>query len=269
MSSQPQGHLSRRAFLAASAAAAGSAAAIASGQPVGATRPVSPAPEQTSDQLSDKTDRARGPRMKVAELLPPSPGPLWRLVKQCGVDHVVGTLGANARSADGNDHGEPPWSRPALERAKQLYDEGGFKLDVIEWRPPLTRTKLGLPGRDEEIETVCELVRNMGAVDSRLVLRVDGAGRAAHVIHVAGPQRGAGDRLRPRPNEGSTAERVRRGEGRTVVGQSGVLPEASASRGREGRGETGHAPGRPATVAYPRRRPNHAERRELPVASWT
>ena len=63
MSSQPQGHLSRRVFLAASAVAAGSAATIAGGQPVGAyAGPVSPAPEQTSDQPSAKVmSRERSP----------------------------------------------------------------------------------------------------------------------------------------------------------------------------------------------------------------
>jgi mannonate dehydratase len=163
MPSQPQGHLSRRTFLAVSAAAAGSAAAIARGEHPDATRLDAPAPDQASDKPSDKKDGVRGPRMKIAEALAPSPGPLWRLAKQCGVEHAVVTSGGTSNSGDGKP-GEPPWSRPALERVKRLYDEGGFKLAVIEWRPPLTRAKLGLPGRDEEIETVCELVRNMGAL---------------------------------------------------------------------------------------------------------
>lgn len=161
MPSQPQRHLSRRTFLAAAAAAAGSAAADARGEPPGATRPVSRRPKETAG----KTDLGGGPRMKIAEMLPPSPGPLWRLVKQCGVDYAVGTSGGRARSGDGTGRGEPPWSRPALERAKKLYEDGGFKLAVIEWRPPLGRAKLGLPGRDEEIANVCELVRNMGALE--------------------------------------------------------------------------------------------------------
>ena len=45
---------------------------------------------------------------------------------------------------------------------KAVYDEGGFKLAVIEARPPLNLTKRGLPGRDAEIDVVCTLLESMG-----------------------------------------------------------------------------------------------------------
>ena len=93
--------------------------------------------------------------IKIAELFAPEATALATLVKQCGVDHVVGTW---PRSQ------EPPWSYMSMVRMKTAYEDAGFELAVIESRPPMSKAKLGLPGRDDEIDTVCELVRNMGAL---------------------------------------------------------------------------------------------------------
>jgi mannonate dehydratase len=97
--------------------------------------------------------------IKIAELIPtPEPSHLSRLCRQAGVDYAVGGLPAGGLLTDT----EQPWDFAPLLRLKEGYKASGFELAVIEARPPLNLTKRGLPGRDEEIATVCTLLENMG-----------------------------------------------------------------------------------------------------------
>jgi mannonate dehydratase len=95
--------------------------------------------------------------LEIAEFISPNVTPVWRLAKQAGVDLAVGGLPSDDLRA-----GEAPWDYAPLKRMKETYEAGGFELRVIEARPPLNRAKRGLPGRDEEIVTVCTLLENMG-----------------------------------------------------------------------------------------------------------
>ena len=95
--------------------------------------------------------------LEIAEFITPTPTPLWKLAKQAGIDLAVGGL-----PADSLKQGEGLCDLAPLTRMKATYENSGFKLAVIEARPPLNKTKRGLPGRDEEIAVVCTLLENMG-----------------------------------------------------------------------------------------------------------
>ena len=98
--------------------------------------------------------------MKIAEVFGPPANSLWKMVKQCGVDYVVGGFGGSWDKERKPD--EKPWSLGPMTRLKKAYEDGGFQLEVIEARPPLTKAKLGLDGRDAEIDEACDLLVNMG-----------------------------------------------------------------------------------------------------------
>jgi mannonate dehydratase len=115
----------------------------------------------------------------IAELLDPTePEPLWPLLRQLGVRHAVTLLEAGEqrsrwlrreeshlddRELLGVDTGERSWSTPAIARLKSDYQEAGFELVAIEDTPPLDRVRLGLPGREEQLDAFCEQLRAMGA----------------------------------------------------------------------------------------------------------
>lgn len=95
--------------------------------------------------------------LQIAEFISPKPSPVWKLAQQCGVTLAVGGL-----PFDTLRPGEKLGDLAPLQRMKADYEAGGFKLEVIEARPPLNKAKRGLPGRDEEIDVVCDLLESMG-----------------------------------------------------------------------------------------------------------
>ncbi len=95
--------------------------------------------------------------LEIAEMIAPTPSPVWKLAKQAGVDLAVSGL-----PFDYLEEGEAPWDFEPESRMKKRYEDAGFEIRVIESRPPLNLAKRSLPGGDAEIETVCKLLENMG-----------------------------------------------------------------------------------------------------------
>ncbi len=95
--------------------------------------------------------------LEIAEFISPAPSPVWKLAQQAGVNLAVGGL-----PFDTLRPGETVGDLAPLQRMKQVYEDAGFMLRVIESRPPLNKAKRGLPGRDEEIAVVCTLLESMG-----------------------------------------------------------------------------------------------------------
>jgi len=104
--------------------------------------------------------------IKIAEMLPPDMAgtPLWPLMAQAGVTSAVGTFYGQEDLVAGEQY---PWDHGALRRLQRQYERSGFHLAVIEARPPLNLTKRGARGRDAEIDTVIELIENMGRLGIR------------------------------------------------------------------------------------------------------
>jgi mannonate dehydratase len=116
--------------------------------------------------------------LNISELLEPTPSPLWRLVKQAGVDEVVSLLdGAEQQwrwpKSEGSQvytptpyevapEGERPWDLPALTWMQEKYRDYGLKLSVLEDTAPMDAIRLNGPGRDEAIEWVTDQIRAMG-----------------------------------------------------------------------------------------------------------
>ena len=100
--------------------------------------------------------------MKIADYLRSSPDIQWRYAAQLGVRYAVG------RMPDGRME-ETAASLELLRAMRKRYEEYGFELSVIEPAPLNQKIKLNRPGRDEEIERMISLIRNMGLLGIRVL----------------------------------------------------------------------------------------------------
>jgi mannonate dehydratase len=98
--------------------------------------------------------------IRIAEVFGPEDRGLQTLSLQCGVTSVVAAFDMKPRAGAGPH--DQPCSLASLTRTKAAYEAAGFRVEAIESRPPMEKIKLGLPGRDEELAVVTDLVTNMG-----------------------------------------------------------------------------------------------------------
>lgn len=95
--------------------------------------------------------------MKIAWYLPTLPSIKWQVAKQLGVDYAVAALPPER-------YYMKPWDFKAMLYAKQSLADAGLELQVIEPAPPHYHIKLGLPGREEELEHFKQVLKNMSAL---------------------------------------------------------------------------------------------------------
>ena len=100
--------------------------------------------------------------LRLAEiLLEPRPTDAWAQLRQLGIMEATGVLPRGG--IDWRAHApEQPWQLGPLTLYRQIVLDAGFRLTVLEDNPPMDRLRLGLDGREEELETVLELLRTMG-----------------------------------------------------------------------------------------------------------
>ena len=92
------------------------------------------------------------------------PDEKWILAKQMGIGFAIAKLAPELT-------GElPPWDLATLQQTKETFQNNGFELIGFEGDQfDMTRIKLGLDGRDEDIEKYILMLENMGQLGINLL----------------------------------------------------------------------------------------------------
>jgi len=120
--------------------------------------------------------------MRIALVLPQLNEANLRLAVQIGATDIVSALPTPAGEV---------WRFTDFLRLRTRVNDAGLKLSVIEGIPVPDRVKLGLPGRDEDIEIYAQSIRNMGAAG--IPIRGALATSYNHALMNAGPLTEAGE----------------------------------------------------------------------------
>ena len=94
--------------------------------------------------------------MKLALVLRPFTNERLQLARQIGVTDIVTVLPREEQTG-------PVWDFQAILRHRKRIEDTGLTWSVVESVPISDRIKLGLEGRDEDIDHYCQTIRNLGA----------------------------------------------------------------------------------------------------------
>ncbi len=98
--------------------------------------------------------------IRLGMFLPPCADHRWRLAAQVGVCNAISRLNPVYDA----------WKMDSLTQAKKAFSAGGFELCALEGDPmDMSRIKLGLPGRDEDLARYCRMLHNMGELGIRIL----------------------------------------------------------------------------------------------------
>ena len=102
--------------------------------------------------------------MELGLMLPARQNIQWTLAAQLGVKKIV------TKAAPELTGLPDPSDYEALKTVRDRFQEAGFSLYALEGDEfDMSRIKLGLPGRDEDIERYQKMLRNMGRLGLRLL----------------------------------------------------------------------------------------------------
>jgi len=102
--------------------------------------------------------------MIVSEYLPPRPHLLWQLAVQMGVRQAIVNVRPERTGL------RPPWDIETLRTVQSELRTAGLNLYGLEGDQfDMQRIKLGLKGRDEDIDRFCQLLWNMGELGISLL----------------------------------------------------------------------------------------------------
>jgi mannonate dehydratase len=88
----------------------------------------------------------------------------WDLVKQMGIKYAIAKLPPELTGK------LPPWDFDSLRQSKEAFSRYGFDLIGLEGdQMDMTRIKLGLPGRDEDLVRYKQMLVNMGKLGIKLL----------------------------------------------------------------------------------------------------